>query len=333
PLRVYSADGKLIGEFGEERRTFVRIEDVPPLMKNAVLAAEDARFFEHGGVDPVGVLRALLANLSAGGITQGSSTLTMQLAREFFLSPERTYARKITEALLALRIEDTLTKNEILELYLNQIFLGKRAYGFAAAARTYFDKSLDELNAAEAAMLAGLPKAPSRYNPFVNPQRATATQRYILRRLRENNFLRAEQYRVALATPLKYASTTRRNGSDDADALAPHVAALARHRTQAMFDGEAYTAGLRVYTTIDTRDQQAARDALRKGVIDYDSKHGYRGPEAYVKLPGDPAAASAAIETAVEEAGRVNEFYPAIVTAASDKGVSVDRGDGSPPIE
>ncbi len=332
PLRVYSADGKLIGEFGEERRTFVRIEDVPAVMKNAVLAAEDARFFEHGGVDPVGVVRALLANLSAGGITQGSSTLTMQLAREFFLSPQRTYTRKITEALLALRIEDTLTKNEILELYLNQIFLGKRAYGFAAAARTYFDKTLDELNPAEAAMLAGLPKAPSRYNPFVNAQRATERQRYILRRMRENNFLSEEQYRIALDTPLKYA--TRRSGpDDDDDELAPYVAELARQLTQAMFDGDAYTAGLRVYTTIDTRDQQAARDALRKGVIDYDGKHGYRGPEAYVKLPADPAAAHAAIDAAVDEAGRINEFLPAVVTAVSDKAVTVSRGDDDPAIE
>src|SRR5690606_25176468 len=185
------------------------------------------------------------------------------LAREFFLSPERTYTRKVTEALLALRIEDTLTKNEILELYLNQIFLGKRAYGFAAAARTYFDKPLAELNAAEAAMLAGLPKAPSRYNPFANRERATERQRYILRRMRENNFLTEEQYRVALDTPLKYA--TPRSGLDDEDELAPYVAELARQLTQAIFEGDSYTAGLRVYTTIDTRDQEAARNALRQG--------------------------------------------------------------------
>src|SRR5690606_28962952 len=193
--------------------------------KHAILAAEDSRFYEHGGVDPVGVVRALMANLSAGTITQGSSTLTMQLAREFFLSPERTYARKITEALLALRIEDTLTKDEILELYINQIFLGKRAYGFAAAARTYFDKPLSEINAAEAAMLAGLPKAPSRFNPFANRERATERQRYILRRMRENNFLTEEQYRTALETPLKYA--TPRNGFDDESEIAPYVAELA----------------------------------------------------------------------------------------------------------
>ncbi|MFA7504413.1 MAG: penicillin-binding protein 1A [Burkholderiaceae bacterium] len=331
PMRVYSADGKLIGEFGEERRTFVRIEDVPAVMKNAVLAAEDARFFEHSGVDPIGVVRAFLANLSAGTITQGSSTLTMQLAREFFLSPERTYSRKVTEALLALRIEDTLTKDEILELYLNQIFLGRRAYGFAAAARTYFDKTLDELNPAEAAMLAGLPKAPSRYNPFVNPQRATERQRYILRRMRENNFLTEEQYRDALDTPLEYASG--RSSPEDDRELAPYVAELARQLTQAMFEDDSYTAGLRVYTTIDTRDQQAAREALRNGVMDYDTKHGYRGPETYVKLPDDPEGMQAAIETAVDEAGNVNEFLPAVVTAVSAKAVTVDRGDGSPAID
>src|SRR5690554_235615 len=331
PLRVYSADGKLIGEFGEERRTFVRIEDVPDVMKHAILAAEDARFYEHGGVDPVGVARAFIANLSAGTITQGSSTLTMQLAREFFLSPERTYARKITEALLALRIEDTLTKDEILELYINQIFLGKRAYGFAAAARTYFDKPLSEINAAEAAMLAGLPKAPSRFNPFANRERATERQRYILRRMRENNFLTEEQYRTALETPLKYA--TPRNGFDDESEIAPYVAELARQLTQAIFEADTYSAGLRVYTTIDTRHQEAARDALRKGVIDYDTKYGYRGPEAYVKLPEDPEAARAAIEEAVEEAGVINEFIPAVVTAVSSKSVTVSRGDGSEPIE
>ena len=334
PLRVYSADGQLIGEFGEERRTFVRIQDVPDVMKHAILAAEDSRFYEHGGVDPVGVVRALMANLSAGTITQGSSTLTMQLAREFFLSPERTYARKITEALLALRIEDTLTKDEILELYINQIFLGKRAYGFAAAARTYFDKPLSEINAAEAAMLAGLPKAPSRYNPFANRQRATERQRYILRRMRENNFLTEEQYRTALETPLKYATARNGgNGNGDDSELAPYVAELARQLTQAIFEADTYSAGLKVYTTIDMRHQEAARDALRKGVIDYDTKYGYRGPEAYVKLPEDPEAARAAIEEAVEEAGVINEFIPAVVTAVSSKSVTVSRGDGSEPIE
>ncbi len=255
----------------------------------------------------------------------------MQLAREFFLSPERTYARKVTEALLALRIEDTLTKDEILELYLNQIFLGKRAYGFAAAARTYFDKPLAELNAAEAAMLAGLPKAPSRYNPFANRERATERQRYILRRMRENNFLTEEQYRIALDTPLKYA--TPRSGLEDEEDLAPYVAELARQLTQAIFEGDSYTAGLRVYTTIDTRDQEAARNALRQGVIDYDTKHGYRGPEAYVQLPDDPEAARAAIEEAVDEAGTINEFIPAVVTAVSAKSVTVSRGDGTEPIE
>src|SRR5690606_29312845 len=227
------------------------------------------------------------------------------------------------------RIEDTLTKDEILELYINQIFLGKRAYGFAAAARTYFDKPLSEINAAEAAMLAGLPKAPSRFNPFANRERATERQRYILRRMRENNFLTEEQYRTALETPLKYA--TPRNGFDDESEIAPYVAELARQLTQAIFEADTYSAGLRVYTTIDTRHQEAARDALRKGVIDYDTRYGYRGPEAYVQLPQDPEAARAAIEQAVEEAGVINEFIPAVVTAVSNDSVTVDRGDGSDP--
>src|SRR5690606_21615998 len=198
PLRVYASDGQLIGEFGEERRTFVHIEDVPDVVKKAVLAAEDTRFFEHVGVDLVGVARAALVNLVAGGTEQGASTITMQLAREFFLSSERTYTRKITEILLALRIEDNLSKEQIFELYLNQIYLGKRSYGFAAAAQTYFGKPLARLSAAEAAVLAGLPKAPSRFNPMVNPKRAIERQRYILGRMHETGFLSDAAYESAL---------------------------------------------------------------------------------------------------------------------------------------
>jgi penicillin-binding protein 1A len=185
PLRIYSEDGYLIGEFGEERRAVIKIEDVPQRMKQAILAAEDERFYQHGGVDTLGVLRAAIANVSAGGAKEGASTITMQVARNFFLSSEKTLKRKISEALLAIKIEHSLSKDRILELYINQIYLGQRSYGFAAASQVYYGKPLNKLNTAEFAMLAGLPKAPSRYNPFVNLKRAEARQRYVLARMHE----------------------------------------------------------------------------------------------------------------------------------------------------
>ncbi|MCM5570876.1 penicillin-binding protein 1A [Burkholderiaceae bacterium FT117] len=328
PLRVYTADGVLIGEFGEERRTFVRIQDVPDVMKNAVVAAEDARFFEHSGVDLVGVARAALANLSAGGTEQGASTLTMQLAREFFLSPERTYTRKIVEILLAFRIEDSLTKEQILELYLNQIFLGKRAYGFAAAAQTYFGKPLAQVTAAEAAMLAGLPKAPSRFNPLVNPRRATERQRYILRRMLESGFLTQAQYESALEEKLHFATP------DSGYAVeAPYVAELARQLAWDLYREDSYTSGLKVYTTILAEDQKTANAALRAGLFEYDRRHGYRGPERFVELSSDPAAAEEQVDAAISEANDFDEeLDPAVVLEASPKAVVVSRGKGSKPI-
>src|SRR5690606_34720697 len=282
PLRVYTADGVLIGEFGEERRTFVRIEDVPDVMKHAVVAAEDARFFEHAGVDLVGVGRAALANLSAGGTEQGASTLTMQLAREFFLSPERTYTRKIIEILLAFRIEESLRKDQILELYLNQIFLGKRAYGFAAAAQTYFGKPLTQVSAAEAAMLAGLPKAPSRFNPLVNPRRATERQRYILRRMLEAGFLSQAEYEAALAEKLQFAQPDTGYAVE-----APYVAELARQLAWGLYREDSYTSGLKIFTTILSEEQKAANSALRNGLFEYDRRHGFRGPERFIELSSD----------------------------------------------
>jgi penicillin-binding protein 1A len=328
PLRVYTADGVLIGEFGEERRTFVQIEDVPDVMKQAVIAAEDARFFEHAGVDLIGVARAALANFSAGGTEQGASTLTMQLAREFFLSPERTYTRKIIEILLALRIEDKLTKDQILELYLNQIFLGKRAYGFAAAAQTYFGKPLAEVSAAEAAMLAGLPKAPSRFNPLVNPRRATERQRYILRRMQEAGFLTAAQYESALNEKLRFALS-----EPGYEVEAPYVAELARQLAWGMYREDSYTSGLQIYTTILAADQQAANRAVRKGLIDYDRRQGYRGPERFIELPADTGALAERVDSAIAEAGTFDDLLlPAVVLEASPKAVVVSRGKDSEPI-
>ncbi len=325
PLRVYTADGKLIGEFGEERRTFVHIEDVPQVMKNAVLAAEDTRFFEHIGVDPVGVARAAVTNLFAGGKEQGASTITMQLAREFFLSNERTYTRKIVEILLALRIEDTLSKEQIFELYLNQIYLGKRSYGFAAAARTYFDKPLAQLSAAEAAVLAGLPKAPSRFNPMVNPARAIERQRYILGRMREAGFLTQAEYQAAMTERLVFSPPRA-----DYPVQAPYVAELARQLAFDLYHEDIYSAGLKIYTTIDPVHQAAANAALEKGVVDYDRRHGFRGPERTIALPDDPHAADETIDAALDDDADIGNFLSAVVLEADPKRVVVSRGDGKP---
>ncbi|MCD6682236.1 MAG: penicillin-binding protein 1A [Burkholderiaceae bacterium] len=324
PLRVYTADGKLIGEFGEERRTFVHIEDVPQVMKNAVLAAEDTRFFEHIGIDPVGVARAAVTNLFAGGKEQGASTITMQLAREFFLTNERTYTRKIVEILLALRIEDTLSKQQIFELYLNQIYLGKRSYGFAAAARTYFDKPLAQLSAAEAAVLAGLPKAPSRFNPMVNPARAIERQRYILGRMREAGFLTQPEYQAAMTERLVFSPARA-----DYPVQAPYVAELARQLAFDLYHEDIYSAGLKIYTTIDPVHQAAANAALEKGVVDYDRRHGFRGPERTIELPDDAHAADEAIDAALDDAD-IGNFLAAVVLEADPKRVVVSRGDGKP---
>ena len=322
PLRVYTADNVLIGEFGEERRSFVRIADVPPLMRNAILAAEDDRFFEHMGIDLAGVIRAAVNNLTSSGGRQGASTITQQVARNFFLSSERTYIRKIFEILLALKIEESLSKEQILEIYINQIFLGQRAYGFAAAAQTYFGKSLAQLTAAEAAMLVGLPKAPSEFNPVVNPRRATIRQHYVLDRMRKLGHIDEDQHRLALAEPLKL----RTEPTGAYAVRAPYVAELARLLAYDLFKDEVYGAGLSVYTTVLSEDQRAANDAVRQGILDYDRRYGYRGPEAFVDLPSDATAREQAIQDALEDRPDVEEFATAVVIEASPRLVRVSRG-------
>ncbi len=321
PLRIYTADGLMIGEFGEERRSVVRIDDVPPLVKNAILAAEDSRFFDHAGVDFKGILRAAVANFVAGGIEQGSSTITMQLARNFFLTSERTYTRKIYEALLSLKIEENISKKQILEIYFNQIFLGKRAYGFASAAQIYFGKQLNQLTPAEAAMLAGLPKAPSRYNPIENPKRATERQRYILRRMFENDFINEEQYQTALKQELRYVAATTEYAVS-----APYVAELARQLAYDLFREDTYTAGLSVTTTVLAEDQRAANAALKQGVLDYDRKYGYRGPEDFIDLPAKGPKYEERIEDALADNPDVDDFQTAVVLEADPKSVKVTRG-------
>ncbi|MBU6269865.1 MAG: penicillin-binding protein 1A [Betaproteobacteria bacterium] len=324
PLRIYSAEGELLGEYGDERRSVVRIDQVPALMKNAVLAAEDSRFFEHGGIDFKGIARAALSNLFSGGRDQGASTITQQVARNFYLSSEKTYTRKIYEAMLALRIEESLTKEQILEVYMNQIFLGKRAYGFAAAARIYFGKTLDQLTPAEAAMLAGLPKAPSLYNPLVNPKRATERQHYILGRMHEIGSLTEAEYQAALKQTLRYASP-----AGELAQQAPYAAELARLLAYDLFKDDIYTAGISVHTTIRAAEQRVATAAVRQGVIDYDRRYGYRGPERYIDLPAGQAGAEALIEAALDETPDVEEFRTAVVLEADARAVRVSRGRGT----
>jgi len=281
PLRIYTADGVLIGEFGEERRAFVAVGEVPTSLKNAIIAAEDERFYQHPGIDYLGVMRAAYTNLSAGRSRQGASTITMQVARNFFLSSEKTLTRKLYEALLAFKIEHSLTKEQILELYLNQIYLGQRAYGFGAAAQIYFGKALNQLSLAELATLAGLPKAPSLYNPISNPQRAKQRQQYVLRRMSELGYITAAQYEEALKAPVR-----PRREVNEYSIHAEFAAEMVRQALADQYPEEVYTRGFRVYTTIRKSDQEAAYLALRRGVLEYDRQHGYRAPEGYIELPG-----------------------------------------------
>ena len=325
PLRVYSADGSLIAEFGEERRALVSIDKVPTQLKQAILAAEDERFYQHGGIDTLGILRAAIANISARGAREGASTITMQVARNFFLSREKTLKRKFSEALLAIKIEHSLSKDQILELYINQIYLGQRAYGFAAAATAYYGRPLNELNTAELAMLAGLPKAPSRYNPQVNPKRATLRQQYVLRRMHEIHFLNDEQYQQALQQPLRLRKSTQRSASE---LSADYVAEIVRRKLYAQYKDAIYSSGLKVYTTIRKDDQEAANNAVLEGILDYDLRHSYRGPEGYINLQ---SAGTQPLESFLDQAlDDIDEFHtliPAVVLEASPKLIKAYRKD------
>ncbi|MET3551213.1 PBP1A family penicillin-binding protein [Burkholderia sp. 567] len=277
PLRIYTADNDLIAQYGIERRIPLDYEEIPEIVKKAVLATEDARFYEHHGVDFRGLVRATLANIIHGGKGQGASTITMQLARNFFLSREKSYLRKISEILLAMRIETRLSKQQILTLYVNQIFLGERAYGFGAAARMYFGKNLADLSVAQVALLAGLPKAPSGFNPIENPARARGRQLYILGRMHQLGYLNDDQYRAALAEPT-YTRPAQRNEL----AFAEDVGEMVRKAMYARYGEAAYERGFQVWTTIRSADQRKAYAAVRKGVADFEHRHRYEGPEADV---------------------------------------------------
>ncbi|MGH8781931.1 penicillin-binding protein 1A [Paraburkholderia sp.] len=324
PLRIYTADHVLIGEFGEERRDVVHIQDVPDNLKKAVLAIEDARFYDHGGVDLTGIARAGFVALTNGHATQGASTITMQVARNFFLSSEKTYTRKIYEMLLAYKIESKLTKDQILEVYMNQIYLGQRAYGFASASRVYFGKDMKDLTLAECAMLAGLPKAPSAYNPVVNPKRAKVRQEYILQRMLELGDITQEQYDAAARQPLVV-----KGAGKEFSVHAEYVAEMVRQMMYAQYREEAYTRGLNVVTTIDSADQDVAYRALRKGLMDYERRHGYRGPEAFIDLPTDADDREQAIDDALLEHPDNGEIIAAVVTAATPKQVQITFIDGN----
>ena len=316
PLRIYSVEGALLGEFGEERRALIAISDVPEIMKQAILAAEDDSFYQHGGVDYMGVLRAAVSNVSAGGVKQGASTITMQLARNFFLSKEKTMSRKFNEVLLAFKIEHYLTKDQILELYINQIYLGQRAFGFAAAALTYFGKPLDQVSLAEAAMLAGLPKAPSLYNPIVNPKRAKLRQQYVLRRMRELQYINDEQLSIAQDEHL----VTKRTNQVAGSVVADHFAETVRQAVFDKYQENTYTLGFRVYTTLRQQDQIAAYRAVRDGVLEYDRRHGYRGPEGFINIPKDTSSVSFSAEQLdelLQDISDNDDLIPAVVLEAS----------------
>ena len=328
PLRIYTADKVLIGEYGEEHRNVLRFDEIPPVMRQAVLAAEDDRFYSHGGVDWMGVARAVLTNVVKGSKSQGGSTITMQVARNFYLSSEKTYSRKFYELLLTFKIENELTKDQILELYMNQIYLGHRAYGFAAASRTYLGKPLSEVTPAEAAMLAGIPKAPSRFNPITNYPRAEIRQHYVLGRMKTLGYITPEQADEALKQRL----TIRGADGSSVRGFAVHgdyPAELARQLMYGVFQEETYSKGIDVYTTIDSKAQEAAYRAVRDGVLDYTRRAVYPGPEDQIDLPdgveNDAQALDEILDGVQDKTPDSEDLLAAVVLSASPTEVKLAR--------
>ena len=322
PLRVFSAEGDLIGEFGEEHRTLTPIKEIPDVMKNAILAIEDARFFQHGGIDYVGMVRAAAANVGRSK-SQGASTITMQVARNVYLSSEKTFTRKIYEVLLTFKLEHNLSKDQILEIYMNQIFLGNRAYGFAAACETYFGKPLKNITIAEAAMLAGLPKAPSAYNPIKNPRRARIRQQYIIDRMLENGFISAQEAQAAKAEVLHVQTAATRP-----QVHAEYIAEMVRQLMFDQYGEETYTRGLDVITTVVSAQQEAAYKALRRGIMDFERRQVYRGPEKFINLPSDAQELEDAIDEALDEHQDNGDVLAAVVLQADSKRVLAQRQAG-----
>lgn len=320
PLRVYAANGELLAEFGEQRREPVTIDKVPKTLIHAILAAEDDSFYSHPGVDFAGVVRAAIENLKSGQVDQGASTITMQVARNYFLSREKTYTRKIKEALLAFRLERMLTKDQILELYLNKIFLGHRAYGFGAAARIYYGKTLDQLDLPETAVLAGLPKAPSRDNPLTNPDRALKRRDYVLSRMHKLQYIDDATYAAAMNAP-RTAAPHRLSNDDDA----PYVAEMVRDYMVNKYGEQAYWLGYKVYTTVEPELQRKANAALRSGLLAYSHRHGYRGPAGHIELTRDTGHER--LNEALNPYPSSGELLPAVVVAVEDKAATVYTRD------
>lgn len=322
PLRVYTSDHVLIGEFGQERRDFVAIKDIPLIQKQALLAIEDARFYEHGGVDFKGVARAVMADLT-GGLKQGASTITMQVARDFFLTKEKLFSRKLTEVMLAYKIERALTKDQILELYMNQVYLGQRSYGFSSAARVYFGKPLKDLSIAQAAMLAGLPQAPSRVNPVINPKRAQQRQQLVLKRMRELGYITEAQLKQAIKENIQ----VRSNGQGY-NSHAQYAAEMVRQTMYAQFKEDTYTRGISVTTTLVGAEQDAAYNAVRRNVLAYDQRHGYRGAEAFVDLPHNAVARQKLIDTTLLQHPDSDTLLAAVATTVAPKSLRAVLANG-----
>ena len=323
PLRIYTQDGDLISEFGEIRRIPLHYDEFPEPLIAAILAAEDTRFFEHPGVDYQGLLRAAINLAKTGDRTQGGSTITMQVARNFFLTRERTYIRKLNEILLALKIERELVKEEILELYLNKIYLGHRAYGFAAAAQVYYGKPISELGLDQFAMIAGLPKAPSAYNPISNPRRAQLRRDYVLRRMLEVGYIDQGEFEQAINT-----QDIAQLHIPQAAVNAHYVAEMVRTQLLQQYGEAVYTEGLHVYTTLDSRHQQAANRAVRDHLFDYDRRHGYRGPLGHLEMTAEMDAE--AIRQALAPYRNVGELRVALVTGVAEDHVQIQLPDGTP---
>lgn len=284
PMQIFSAEGELIAQYGEKRRIPLALNEIPPLMVHAFIATEDSRFYEHHGIDPIGIFRAVSVMATSGHASQGASTITQQLARNFYLSPEKTLMRKAKEAFLAIRIEQIFTKDEIMELYLNKIYLGNRAYGVGAAAYVYFGKSVNELTLSEIAMIAGLPKAPSTFNPLYSHERAVNRRNVVLSRMLEEKYIDQAQYEQAKSEDIEASYHAPK-----IDFSAPYLSEMARQALYEKYGEDAYTDGYKVYTTVVRKDQLSATDAVRNNLIEYDIRHGYRGPTAVLWTAQEPA--------------------------------------------
>ena len=323
PLRIMTADGILIGEFGKEKRKVVEYENTPKILVDAILAAEDDRFFEHRGIDLTGMARSVINNIIKGAKAQGGSTITMQVARNFYLSSEKTFTRKIYEILLAMEIERQLTKEQILELYLNKIYLGKRAYGFGSAAFVYFGKRLDNINIAEAAMLAGLPKAPSKFNPYSNYRRSIIRQRYVLNRMYKLGKISFSEYQKNYNLELVFNRGKEKVNETKSGVPADHVAEMVRQKIFSEFKEKTYELGLTVFTTIRSEEQVAAKTAIKKAVIKYSYNNPFEGSDGLIKPQGKNPSRKQEIANYLSKQNKIENFHPGVVTRINKNTLSV----------